>query len=83
LQSNQNITPTEAQIIKPQSPSDYLTIKQGAEYKGIHTNTIRNLILSGRLKAERMGRRVVRFKRGDLDACFTEYKGGEFGKYAN
>lgn len=73
----------DAQRVKPQSPEDYLKIKEGAEYKGVHPNTIRNLILSGRLKAERLGRRIVRFKRVDLDACFSDYKGGEFGKYAN
>lgn len=76
------IAPIDAQKITTFSPEDILTIKKGAEYKGVHPNTIRNLILSGRLKAERLGRRVVRFKRGDLDACFTEYKGGEFGKWS-
>lgn len=56
-----------------------LSIKQCAESKGVHENTIRNRIKDGSLPAERLGRNIIRIKPADLEALFTPYKGGEFG----
>jgi excisionase family DNA binding protein len=54
------------------------TIKQAAENVGCHQNTIRNLIASGQLPASRIGLRIIRIDKNDLDALFTPVVGGEF-----
>jgi excisionase family DNA binding protein len=59
--------------------SVWLTIKQAAEVKGLHPNTIRNCIRDGRLPAVRLGARVIRVNSKDLEALFTPYQGGEYG----
>lgn len=56
-----------------------LSIKQSAEIKGVHPNTIRNAIKSGKLPACRFGRNLIRIRQSDLDGLFTPYQGGEFG----
>jgi excisionase family DNA binding protein len=56
-----------------------LTIEQAALEAGVHKNTIRNLIKVGKLKAERIGSRIIRIQEQDLNELFTAYKGGEFG----
>jgi excisionase family DNA binding protein len=56
-----------------------LTIEQAALKAGVHKNTIRNLIRNGKLKAERIGSRIIRIQEQDLNELFTAYKGGEFG----
>jgi excisionase family DNA binding protein len=56
-----------------------LTTKEAAIEAGVHPNTIRNLIKTGKLKAERIGSRIIRIQEQDLNALFTDYKGGEFG----
>jgi len=61
--------------IKP----NWLKIKECAELKGVHPNTIRNAIKAGRLPARRLGRNIIRINQSDLEALFTDYKGGEFG----
>jgi excisionase family DNA binding protein len=56
-----------------------LTIEQAALKAGVHKNTIRGLIKSGKLKAERIGSRIIRIQEQDLDELFTPFEGGEFG----
>lgn len=56
-----------------------LTIEQAALEAGVHKNTIRGLIKTGKLKAERIGSRIIRIQQRDLNELFTAYKGGEFG----
>jgi excisionase family DNA binding protein len=56
-----------------------LTIQQSADYLGVHKNTIRNLITRKTLKAQRIGSRIVRIAKADLDALFSTYESGEFG----
>jgi excisionase family DNA binding protein len=58
--------------------SDYFTIAQTAEKLQVSSNTIRNLITRGDLKAERIGR-IIRIRKENLDALLTPYSGGEFG----
>lgn len=57
----------------------WLKIRDCAELKGVHPNTIRNAIKSGRLPAQRFGRNIIRINKADFEALFTAYKGGEFG----
>ena len=56
-----------------------LTTKEAAIEAGVHPNTIRNLIKTGKLKAERIGSRIIRIQEQDLDELFTPFEGGEFG----
>jgi excisionase family DNA binding protein len=56
-----------------------LTINQAAQELAVHPNTIRNLIASGRLKAKRIGARIVRVQEQDVQALLTPYEGGEYG----
>ena len=43
-----------------------LTIKQAAEYHGVSDKTIRRMIAGGRLKAYRLGARMIRVDRDSL-----------------
>jgi len=56
-----------------------LSITKSAELFGVHPNTIRNRIKEGKLPAIRSGRNIIRIKQTDLEALFTQYRGGEFG----
>lgn len=56
-----------------------LTITKSAEFCDVHPNTIRNWINKGKLPAIRAGRNIIRIRAADLEACFTAYRGGEFG----
>lgn len=58
--------------------NDLKTIKQAAEKLQLHPNTIRNLILRGELKAERIGK-SIRIRDENLEALLTPFTGGEFG----
>jgi excisionase family DNA binding protein len=64
---------------KPELDAKRLTIEQAAIDAGVHKNTIRGLIKSGKLKAERIGSRIIRIQEQDLNELFTPYEGGEFG----
>lgn len=56
-----------------------LTIQESADYLGLHKNTIRNFLRTKKLKALRIGSRIVRIEQADLDALFKTYESGEFG----
>ena len=59
----------------------YLSIKQASIITGLHANTIRNYIRIGKLKAVRVGARIVRIEKSELENLFAEYVGGEFGTW--
>lgn len=61
---------------------DRVSINQAAEIVGVHPNTIRNLLIRGELHGERIGKRIIRIRKSDLDALFTPFVGGEFGVWA-
>ena len=69
----------EIKGVSPNNPNELLKIKQAAQDSNVHENTIRNCIRDGRLPAVRLGARVIRIRRADLDALFTDYKNGEYG----
>jgi excisionase family DNA binding protein len=58
--------------------TDLKTIKQTAAQLQVSQNTIRNMILRGDLKAERIGR-LIRIRQANIDALLTPYVGGQFG----
>ena len=49
---------------------DFLNIKQAALAFGCHPDTIRGLIAEGSLPAYRMGKRLIRIKKTDLEKLF-------------
>lgn len=59
--------------------TEWVTINQAANLALVHPNTIRNLIASGKLQASRIGARLIRIDKSDLDALFTPVVGGEHG----
>ena len=61
----------------------YVSIKQASTITGLHANTIRNYIRIGKLKAVRVGARIVRIEKSELENLFADYVGGEFGTWRN
>jgi excisionase family DNA binding protein len=47
-----------------------------AEYLGVTTRTIRQMIADGRLTGYRAGARIVRLDLNEIDAIMTPYGGG-------
>jgi len=62
---------------------DLLTIRQVAEYLGCSETTVRNRTREGSLKAVRMGPRMIRIRREDLDAVLKPYQGGQAGSWSH
>jgi excisionase family DNA binding protein len=62
---------------------DLLTIRHAAEYWGCSETTVRNRIKEGSLKAVRMGPRMIRIRREDLDAILQPYDAGQAGQWAH
>jgi len=62
---------------------DLLTIRQVSEYLGCSETTIRNRAKEGSLKAVRMGPRMIRIRREDLDAILQPYDAGQAGQWAH
>lgn len=58
--------------------NDLNTIKDAAKQLKVSPNTIRNYILRGELKAERIGK-LIRIRQANIDALLTPFVGGEFG----
>jgi excisionase family DNA binding protein len=58
--------------------NDLKTIKQTAAQLQVSPNTIRNFILRGDLKAERIGK-LIRIRQANIDALLTPFVGGEIG----
>jgi excisionase family DNA binding protein len=44
-----------------------------AEYLGVNERTIRNMLYDGRLKAYKLGPRVVRIRLSDIDAALEPW----------
>lgn len=60
----------------------YLTPAQAAQYLGVHKNTIWKLIREGSLPASRIGPRIVRIAKSDVENLMKKYVGGEFGRWS-
>jgi excisionase family DNA binding protein len=52
--------------------SPYLTVDEAAAYLGVARNTIKNYINDGRLRAFKLGPRMLRVRQSDVDALLTE-----------
>jgi excisionase family DNA binding protein len=64
-------------------PAQLLTIRQAAEIMQCSTTTVRNRTREGSLKAVRMGPRMIRIRREDLDAILQPYGAGQAGQWAH
>lgn len=62
---------------------DLLTVEQAADALAVSPNTVRNLIRSEGLPALRVGQRLVRIRRSDLDAFLKPYAGGQAGGWSH
>lgn len=54
----------------PKQPSIRVSQSEAAERWGVSVDTIRRLISSGRVRAWRLNRRVIRVDLDEVDACF-------------
>lgn len=57
--------------VQESAPERY-TPAEAAKYLGVHDRTIRRHIREGRLPAQRVGDRLLKIKRDDLDALLKE-----------
>jgi excisionase family DNA binding protein len=62
---------------------DLLTIRQAAEIMQCSTTTVTNWTREGSLKAVRMGPRMIRIRREDLDEILQPYDAGQAGQWAH
>ena len=62
---------------------DLFTIEQAAEYLRCSETTVRNRARDGSLKAVRVGPRMIRIRRDDLDAILQPYDAGQAGQWAH
>ena len=53
----------------------YVSIAEAAEYLGVTTRTIRQMIADGRLTGYRSGTRLVRLDINEVDAAMTPFGG--------
>ena len=54
----------------------YLTIEESADLLSVSTKTIRNWIAAGRVKADRVGPRLVRIDQASLEALVRPITAG-------
>lgn len=55
------------------SDDRYVGIPEAAAYLGVSVRTIRNMLSDGRLPAKKLGARVVRIKKSDIDAALQDW----------
>ena len=83
-----NSSAHSGETVKTETPrrtsfGDLLTIRQVAEYLGCSETTVRNRTKEGSLKAVRMGPRMIRIRRQDLEALLQPYQGGQAGSWSH
>lgn len=55
----------------------YVSISDAAEYLGVTTRTIRQMIADGRLRGYRSGSRLVRLRINEIDNSMQPFGGGQ------
>jgi excisionase family DNA binding protein len=63
-----------AQHDESRVPSRLLSLRQAADYLGVSYWTVRNWVESGKLSAIRLGPKLIRIERSDLDRFIGERK---------
>lgn len=62
--------------------AEYLTLAMAAEYLSVSIKTVRRRIAAGDFSAYRLGPKVIRVRRADLDAAMREFGGRTWGDVA-
>lgn len=62
-------------VDQPPSRRRYCKISEGAEYLGVTTRTIRQMIADGRLTGYRSGSRLVRLDLNEIDCAMRPFGG--------
>ena len=58
---------------KTKADDKLVSIADAAAYLGVNVRSIRNLLTDGRLKAYKLGPRIVRIRLSDIDAALEPY----------
>ena len=56
-------------VILAASTPPVMTVQDVAAYLGVTTKTVRTMVADGRLRCYRLGDRIIRFRRSDIDAA--------------
>ncbi|KEF99972.1 MULTISPECIES: excisionase family DNA-binding protein [Mycobacterium] len=59
----------------PGRSNKYVSIADAADYLGVTTRTIRQMIADGRLRGYRSGHRLVRLRIDEIDAAMQPFGG--------
>jgi excisionase family DNA binding protein len=51
----------------------FVSIAEAAAYLGVNVRSIRNMLYDGRLKAYKLGPRIVRIRLSDIDSALQPY----------
>jgi excisionase family DNA binding protein len=60
---------------KTKADDKLVSIAEAATYLDVNERTIRNMLTDGRLKAYKLGPRIVRIRLSDIDAALEPYAG--------
>jgi excisionase family DNA binding protein len=58
---------------KTKADDKLVSIAEAAAYLGVNVRGIRNMLTDGRLKAYKLGPRIVRIRLSDIDAALQPY----------
>jgi excisionase family DNA binding protein len=67
--------PGRSNKLHAMSGRPYLSISETADYLGVTTRTVRQMVSDGRLTAYHLGARVVRLRRNEIDAAMQPFGG--------
>lgn len=59
------------------SNTEFIDQDTAADFAGVSVKTIRRFIADGRIPAYRLGKRVIRIRRSDLEALFVPIEPNE------
>lgn len=62
-------------MASPKLERQYISLVEAAEYLGVTGRTVRQMIADGRLTGYRLGARVVRLRRDEIDAAMRPFGG--------
>lgn len=68
--------PGQSNKLHASSSRPYLSIRETADYLGVTTRCVRQMIADGRLTGYRLGARLVRLRRHEIDAAMRPFGGG-------
>lgn len=58
---------------KATTDDGYIGIPKAATYLSVSERTVRNMLYDGRLKAYKIGDRIVRIRKSDIDAALEDW----------